>query len=431
MFSDTFLKKTVLAIITFAIGAGGFASQSNLLQAQSTESVYFKRFVENADGSRLDKEAPNITYTAFLNNDRDSILTETAPRIQDNNKPNIDPSTGSVGIELQAFPHFNVPDTIYVRVTDRILGEQGTINQSVDTIPWQDPNPLSKLTLQQQSLPERPEDVRLTINSSDEHILEWNNKNDLHYWIYRKNSNEKIFTGDYRNLYTLQAKNIDAGRWKDPDVHPGREYQYLVYAVGDAGKFSAHSAPSIRTTAYARTKVLNEDGTSLDKSPPEVTFTGYLNGQQDSIVIENAPRINHPNEGNIQPEPGTVGLEAQVFPTFEIGDTVNIRITDNVLGERAIYRQAIDRLSRQYDEDSLPTTTLQSRTLPSRPENVTLSINEEGDRIINWNNNANLTYRVYRTDLNDTLRKGQSRSLYTLQAQNISGGRWTDSSNNN
>ncbi len=208
-------------------------------QANTSSSIYLKRFVENVDGSRIDKASPKITFTAFLNSSEDSILIETAPRPDDAGK-NINTINGMVGLELSLFSHIQVDDTARIRISDNVLGERGMISQPIDTIPWTDPHPLDVTRLHSTKLPNRPQNLKLAVNNNDRRTITWDTETGLSYQIYRTNLDQRLSNFKIHKIFTRQAKGIDTGSWTDPDTSSGN-YSYLVYAVDSTGIKSAHS----------------------------------------------------------------------------------------------------------------------------------------------------------------------------------------------
>ncbi len=239
------------AYIIYAVNSSGtFSPHSRELSQDkpaSETSVYLKRFVKNADGDRIDKGAPQITFTAFLNNSQDSVILENSPRLDIEDPLNIDPTNGVVGVELQVFPQFETHDTAYVRVTDNVLGEQGTLSQPIDTIPWSDPNPFATLNLSSTDLPSRPQNVQFSINNSNERTITWDTESNMTYRVYRRDRRDTLISGFSRNLYTLQAEGLTSGSWTDPNTSPDKVFAYVVYAENGNGVLSSHSEEVART----------------------------------------------------------------------------------------------------------------------------------------------------------------------------------------
>ena len=200
-------RYTAFLICLFVIGF--IIPQSSL--AQDEESVYYSRRVEDSNGDFVTSSSSSISFTAYLNGDQDSILVESAPR-WDGGDSNWDQSNSIIGVEVQNFTHFAAGDTLYLRFTDRSLGEQGTIFQEIASVPWSDPNPFARISLNSVTLPDRPDNVDVTANEENEQTITWNAESGMTYRVYRKNREDVIFNGEQRNLYTLVASGLSSGR---------------------------------------------------------------------------------------------------------------------------------------------------------------------------------------------------------------------------
>ncbi len=413
------------------------------IMAQEEDPVYLKRKVVDADGDDIpdSRSIPDITFTAFLNNDLDSVLIENAPR-WDGGDGNWEADFSRVGVELQNFYHFEAEDTAYIRVTDRVLGQQGIYSQPIDTVPWSDPKPFGQIQLQDIDVPAPPQNASIDLSADYERTLNWEAESGMEYRIYRKERDDVIFNGERRNLYTLQAEGVTGGEWTDPNTSSQRKFAYIIYAVNSNGTFSSHSKelsqekPSSETSVYFKRFVQNVNGQRIDKREPEITFTAFLNNEEDSVLLENAPRLDQADFRNIDPTNGVVGVELQLFPQFEAMDTVHIRVTDTVLREHGTMTQVIDTIPWNDPKPFESLTLHQSNEIPTRPQNVELTISdvaltnsENIERRVTWDTEVGVTYRIYRRNRHDTLINGIQRNLYVLQEKGITSGSWIDPSN--
>jgi len=119
------------------------------------------------------------------------------------------------------------------------------------------------------------------------------------------------------------------------------------------------------------------------------------------------------------------------FPELAQYDTVTMRFTNTALDEQGYSSAVVDTLPWDSQaSDPLGTLQMQSVTLPDRPTNVSLTVNDNNERIINWDGQSGLTYNVYRRALRDTIFTGKSRRLYTLVGSEIDGDTFTDTNTN-
>ncbi|NIV72600.1 MAG: hypothetical protein GWN16_11725, partial [Calditrichae bacterium] len=79
------------------------------------------------------------------------------------------------------------------------------------------------------------------------------------------------------------------------------------------------------TSVYYKNFAHHNDGELCMHTPPEATFTAYLNRDQSQILLENAPRWDN-GEPNIAGN-GTFGVELGNFnnPPLVVGDSVFVR----------------------------------------------------------------------------------------------------------
>ncbi len=171
-------------------------------------------------------------------------------------------------------------------------------------------------------------------------------------------------------------------------------------------------------------------GERSSATPPQATYTVFLNGDSSRVLFENSPRW-HDDAENIS---NTGYAEAQVgnFPEVAVGDTVTMRFTNNSIGEQGYGSAVIDTLpwDSQRDDGFFESVDLQQADFPDRPVNVSLSVNDNNERTVSWDAESGLTYSVYRRAVRDTIWNGKSRKLYTLVGDNIDGGSFTDPNTN-
>ncbi len=209
-------------------------------EAQDETSVYFKKKVVDSNGDPVNNDIPDVLFTAYLNGEQDSLLIENAPR-WDGGVSNYDASNNMAGIELQNFHHFGAGDTVTLRFTDRVLGERGAFSQEIDTIPWTDPDPFGQIQLADTNLPQRPQNVSLTVSDNNERTLTWDAESGLTYHVYRRSRLDTIFNGNARNLYIQVASDLDTGSFTDSNIEANKRFGYIVYAENENGTRSVHS----------------------------------------------------------------------------------------------------------------------------------------------------------------------------------------------
>ncbi|MBD3224336.1 MAG: T9SS type A sorting domain-containing protein [Caldithrix sp.] len=170
--------------------------------------------------------------------------------------------------------------------------------------------------------------------------------------------------------------------------------------------------------------VKHADGSSCEHSPPEATFTAFLNSDSSRILIESAPRWVYGVDPNIDGK-GTFGVELGNFhdPSLVTGDSVFIRFTCKASGQRDVLSEEIYDIPFHYFPQTL---TLSELDLPETPGNVRVRYNEQHQRLVQWDAQSGLTFDVYRTNLLDTIPRGLSMRQYQLMARDISQTSWLD-----
>ncbi|MCG2715304.1 MAG: hypothetical protein L6422_03290 [Candidatus Marinimicrobia bacterium] len=144
-------------------------------------------------------------------------------------------------------------------------------------------------------------------------------------------------------------------------------------------------------------------------------------------MIESAPRWDAGGDPNITGL-GVFGLELGNFtdPAVNVGDTISIRFTcNNEEGEQGILSAEVSSIPWHYFPQTL---NLSPASLPSPPQNVSLSLDDQHRRIITWSQEHNVSYSVYRQVIQDTIFNGLSRRLYYRIAEDIVTNSFVDTS---
>lgn len=227
-----FLSKYFILFILSPAAAYSFEVQD--------DSIYFKNFVKHSDGGYCTDIPPVTDFTVFLNGDDSQILTEKAPRWNPTGTPNI-PGDGTFGVELGNFinPAPQVGDSVSIRFNCNATGEQGTLSDYIDAIPWiRAPEFLNLSTV---NLPLPPQNVFLSVDPGGTRNITWDNMTGETYNIYRRSLYDTIPDGRGRMLFTKIAQGIIGGSYSDVTGEPGVKYGYIIYAVNNQGIISSHS----------------------------------------------------------------------------------------------------------------------------------------------------------------------------------------------
>ncbi|MCK4297416.1 MAG: T9SS type A sorting domain-containing protein [Candidatus Marinimicrobia bacterium] len=192
--------------------------------------------------------------------------------------------------------------------------------------------------------------------------------------------------------------------------------------------FTNNVIPALKSGDYVYFKnfIRHSNGEFCEHTPTTATFTVYLNNDQSKILVENAPRWETSGDPNI-PGSGVFGVELGNFndPSIEVGDSVFIRFTCNNAREQGVLSEKVTNIPWIRFPKTLILTPV---NLPSSPQNVKLSLDENHRRIISWTQESNLTYTVYRHVLQDTIFIGWPRRLYHRIAENITADSFIDTS---
>jgi len=166
------------------------------------------------------------------------------------------------------------------------------------------------------------------------------------------------------------------------------------------------------------------DGKVCNHTAPTATLMAFLNRDLNKVLIENAPRWGVGSGPNIDGK-GSFGVELGNFinPSPKIGDSVFVVFTCNATKEQGMLSDKITGIPWYYFPHIL---TLAHADIPDPPQNVVLTIDENGDRVISWDEAAGVTYAVYRRTIQDTLADGKSRMLYSLMVDRLTAGRFVD-----
>ncbi|UCE06460.1 MAG: hypothetical protein JSW07_23340, partial [bacterium] len=230
-------KKFKNSILLLTIGIYLFSKTSF---SQTTPSIYYKNFVRHASGEFCTHIPTEVTFTVYLNNNRNKILTENAPQWTIGGDPNI-PGNGLFGIELGNFsdPTVTVGDTVFIRFTCNATSQQGILTGIVTAIPWiYFPQTLS---LSPVELSKPPQNLTLTVNEQNHRIICWQRQPGITYSVYRRTVADTVFGGQSRMLYQLIGENTSDSTFADTTALANQKYGYILYAISAAGVISSHS----------------------------------------------------------------------------------------------------------------------------------------------------------------------------------------------
>jgi len=182
------------------------------------------------------------------------------------------------------------------------------------------------------------------------------------------------------------------------------------------------SAP---TSVVLQKFVRDVDGNIVEEAPPEATFTVFLNGNTSKVLIDNAPRWDGADI-NIDGH-GTFSVELGNFPNLVEGDTATVRFTDNKLNQQGAFSVIIDHIP-WADPNPFGALRLEHKKFPAIPDSVQYSLSENGYPKLEWKTTPDSQYLIYRRVFQDHLFNGDSRFLYTLIADSLDRGSFTDTS---
>ena len=174
--------------------------------------------------------------------------------------------------------------------------------------------------------------------------------------------------------------------------------------------------------AYIRGSIRHSDNSLCTHLYPDVSFIVFLNGDDGKILTEMAPRWVD-GDPNINGK-GMYGLELGNFidPEIAVGDSYKVIFTCYASGEQDEVTNSITVLPWISVPDQMK---LIPQSIPQPPINIAVEkIN--GDRIINWKKEDNLTYIIYRRNLADVVKGEVYRYQYEKIAENINDSTFTD-----
>ncbi len=270
-----------LGIFVAVILLGWLGGPEQVLAQDDSESAVLRGLVYDSDGNVNEKTPPQVTFTAFLNENADTVLIENAPR-WDGGEENIE-GQGSFRLQVGNFPGLTPGDSVHLRFTDNEVGEQATYSAKVDTLPWdsQEKNPFASIDLQQVDLPARPVNVSLSINDGNDHTISWNAESGLEYVVFRRTLQDTLEDGQSRNLYARVSGFLDGSSFTDTDTDQAENYAYIVYARNNQGILSSHSPEVFQLPRVSNLTVSERTATNiaLDWDPYDPAV-GQLGGYQ-------------------------------------------------------------------------------------------------------------------------------------------------------
>lgn len=232
----------LLRIFVAGMGFSLVMAPADSVFGQNGISVYYRNFVKHANGQNCQHQAPQASFTAFLNRDQSKVLIENAPRWDGSNVPNI-VGSGLFGVELGNFanPPLAVGDSVFVRFTCNATDQQGMLADSVTAIPWLVfPKNLNLTPL---ALPDPPQNVALQTDTTTYYrTVSWTPEPGMVYSVYRRAYSDILPDGRARMLYTRIAENVTGGSYTDLTALASDKYGYIVYAISAEGAISSHSA---------------------------------------------------------------------------------------------------------------------------------------------------------------------------------------------
>lgn len=191
--------------------------------------------------------------------------------------------------------------------------------------------------------------------------------------------------------------------------------------------FLIPTANAQEESSYFLNYVTTSDGEYNEQTPPLASFTAYLNNDRSRIITENSPRLDHSDDPNINTN-GSFGVDVGLFqnPALQAGDNIYVSFSHTEYMERGILKDSV-----KFMPLFRPPKTLQlsEQDFPNPPQNIAISMNDDGTRTITWNGADNTTYTIYRRSAYDTLSDGSERKVYYRIAENIDGNSFTDSNN--
>ncbi len=193
----------------------------------------------------------------------------------------------------------------------------------------------------------------------------------------------------------------------------------VVYRSPDFQIVSTDSFTYGQDYAYYKALVLHQDLSICEEVPPEATFIVYLNGNDEQILTDEAPRwmASDPNITGL----GWFGIELGNFtdPPIAPGDSFTVVFT--CYTTQSGYQQGTltDSVPAIPLPPSFPKTLyLKEKAIPRPPENIRLVREGTGNRL-SWEKRPGLSYTIYRRNLFDTLAYHLPRGQFRKIAQDI------------
>ncbi len=204
----------------------------------------------------------------------------------------------------------------------------------------------------------------------------------------------------------------------------GRSIYILSAALLMLGLWNINNAGT--TPVYYKNFVRHSEGDFCEHLPPLTSFVAYLNHDDTRILLENAPRWEPNADPNINGM-GVFGVELGNFtaPPLQVGDTVLIRFTCQATHQQGTLSAVVSGMPWYYFPVTLNLSTV---NFPDQPQGIQLRFTAEGYRRISWNQQNNVSYRIYRCDLQDTVQINLPRLMYWKIAENITDSVFIDSS---
>jgi len=229
-------------------------------------------------------------------------------------------------------------------------------------------------------------------------------------------------------------------QWRSPDGSLPMTYQQwkadwesqsrtmdgeVVYRTAGFLKTEVDSFVFGNDYAYFKDFVRHSDGNLCQDLPPQASFIVLLNGNDQKILTDDAPRwsIGDPNISGM----GWFGIELGNFnqPAIAIGDSFNIIFS--------CYKPAEIPQQGSYSKQiiGLPfvawpsTLYLQDLVIPVPPDSLTLA--REGTALrLCWEQLPGVSYTIYRRSQSDTLARNFPRFQYEKIAEGIIDSCYTD-----
>jgi len=178
-----------------------------------------------------------------------------------------------------------------------------------------------------------------------------------------------------------------------------------------------------QTSVYYKNFVRHSEGDFCQHLPPQTSFIVYLNGNVDTLLIENAPRWEKNADPNI-PGSGVFGVELGNFPELTPGDSVFVLFTCQATAQQGLLKSMVENIPWYY----FPATVyLRSQDFPPPATDLQLEFDDSGNRELFWQGTEGVVYDIYRKALYDTVAGGETRNLYIRIARNIDKSFFVDS----